>query len=199
MKGMNLSRAMVVVLLSVPLMLAASVPVASAKTWTDEISRFSLELPRKWTLEESKVVSDRETFEKQLPDVDFSSFSDDELISRQYKFTNPKEKVSVYIVLSPSVAGMNARQVFDTVTASLPGAGLIDLVPEGVVADLEVNGHPARWGIYRGILEGTSILLFSYVGAVELEKGAISFLIMLSEANRKKLAGTVEKMFKSIR
>ncbi len=172
-------------------------------TWEEKDGRFSLDLPKKWKFKEQKTILTPDAIKKEVrkkePDADFSGYSDEDLTGIQYKFTSKKHKASVYVVFSPPVSELTAGETFNDIISTLPDAGLTDIAPVGDVVDLDVNGNPARWGVYRGLIAGTTIPLYTFAGGVVVEKGTMNFMIMLSEGKKEKLSGEIESMFQSIR
>jgi hypothetical protein len=66
---------------------------------------------------------------------------------------------------------------------------------------LEINGNPARWGIYSGAVEaqGTKVNLHGLLGAVVLDEGGIYFMSFLNDFNREEWEEPLTKVFHSIR
>ncbi len=190
------------VALAVVLSALVCTSASAGATWKDEGGRFTMELPKKWKMEENTIIMGPEAIKETVlvtePDADFSDYTDEDLTVEKFKFSNKKQKASVYIVFSPAAAEIGHEEMFQDTLDSLPESGLTDIAVTGDIKDLSVNGHPARWAIYRGLVEGTTIALYGHIGAVSLEKGTLSFFAMLSESKSKDLAADLEGMFKSL-
>lgn len=71
----------------------------------------------------------------------------------------------------------------------------------GFIKDMTISGHPARWGVYSGLVElrGNMVKLYALLGAVSLDEGGIYFQSYLNEDAMKAVGQSVEKAFRSIR
>ncbi len=76
-----------------------------------------------------------------------------------------------------------------------------DAVPDGDVLDQQVNGQPARWGVYRGTVTkgGSSVKLYYFVGAAVLKEGGLYLTGATAEATRAQMQPLYEKLYQSIR
>jgi hypothetical protein len=71
----------------------------------------------------------------------------------------------------------------------------------GFIKDMTISGHPARWGVYSGLVEhgGAMVKLYALLGAVSLDEGGIYFQSYLNEGAMKAVGQSVERAFRSIR
>lgn len=154
--------------------LACSGAVHAQNSFEDLRGRFSLDLPEGWKL---------------VPQ------------ENEYVYVFKGKGIEQVVVFFDPDARDRAKlfsQAEETLRVSLPNAA-----PEGAVVDLEVNGNPARWGVYRGTTEAGSpkvvVALVGLLGSVVLREGGIYFLSVLNDNSRKQWGEKLQKVFQSIR
>jgi hypothetical protein len=79
---------------------------------------------------------------------------------------------------------------------------LKNLVPEGKLTDLMVNGHPSQWEVLAGTTtapNGVKVRLYALLGGVMLRGGGVAFQSYLHDGNRKTIEGIVKSAFATIR
>ena len=101
------------------------------------------------------------------------------------------------------IEGQTDRSALCQVGEGVIKQNLTGAAPEGDIVDLEVNGNPGRWGVYRGTVQagGQAVPLFGLVGCVVLAQsaGGVFFVSILNQGSRQQLGPAIQKAFESIR
>lgn len=77
---------------------------------------------------------------------------------------------------------------------TLRASGLTNPVLDGGLLDMSVNGHPARWGVYK-----SGKLLGSLLGAVSLGENGLYYISVMAQSALTKWKDRLEKSFQTIR
>jgi hypothetical protein len=122
---------------------------------------------------------------------------------------HPQEEETVYTFgegenigfVMQYVPGKTDRETLFSMGVNMFKSSIPEAKPEGDVIDQEVNGHPARWGVYEGEVEamGMKITLLGLIGGLVLDEGGIVFFASTSPSSRDKMESLIKEAFHSIR
>ena len=141
-------------------------------TYEDLNGRFTLDLPAGWKLAPQK----------------------NEYV---YQFTGDGSEQIVLIYLPDAD---DRAELFSNAVENMQSS-VADAAPQGDVVDLDVNGNPARWGIYSGTVKagGTKVIIHGLLGSVVFNDGGIYFVSFLNDNNRGEWEEPLTQVFQSIR
>ncbi|HWR71811.1 MAG TPA: hypothetical protein VN604_01435 [Nitrospirota bacterium] len=144
----------------------------AANTFEDPKGRFAIDLPSGWKL---------------APQTD----------ETVYVFKG--DDMSIIIEYDPTQG--DAGALFAKGVTTLKASGLPNASPAEEIKDLTVNGNNARAGLHADEVAYGSlkVKLYGMLGSVVLKKGGISFLTILGDSSLKKMRGTIETAFHSVR
>ncbi|RJQ78990.1 MAG: hypothetical protein C4519_11625 [Desulfobacteraceae bacterium] len=145
---------------------------APADAYEDLRGRFVIDLPEGWQLQ---------------PQTD----------DRVYVFKKDGDSIILEYVLHTSDPG----ELLKKALATLGLSGLKKPVLEGDLESLSINGHPARWGMYKSEMAvgGTQVTLFSRLGCVSLDEHGVYFMSIFNQTRKAELSRPLAKAFQSIR
>jgi hypothetical protein len=153
------------------------VPLSTAvgqNTYEDLQGRFAFELPEGW-----EMVLERLN------------------IVYQFKGEHSARMVLTYLDGETDLAGAFADQVDNATSAGFT------VPPPGSVADMTLNGCPARWAEYSSELDadGATVQMFLYIGAVvdEAAGGAVQYMALMSPTDRGRYADDLKHSFETLR
>ena len=120
----------------------------------------------------------------------------------------PQQEDTVYVFKGSGVENIiiqyvpnetSVSKLFKMSVDTFRQAGIPNAEPDGAIKDMNVNNHPGRWGFYKGEYSGNKVKLNAALGAVALKDAGVSFVSVLSDASRGKMAKIIEQSFQSIR
>jgi hypothetical protein len=105
------------------------------------------------------------------------------------------EGKTIIIECVPSVS--DAAELLKKALTTVRLSGMADPVSHGDVLEMTLNGFPARWGIFRGMLSGVE--LAALCGAAAIGETGLYFLSFINVSELTAWRSRLEKSFQSIR
>jgi len=153
------------VIFSVLALLAVASISRAQTTYEDPQGRFAIDLPKGWQLD------------PQTEDILFVFKGEGKSIIIEY------------------VSGVNdAGALMKKAQATLVASGLTNPVLDGDLMEMTINGHPARWGVYK-----SGKLLASLCGTAILGDNGLYFMSIMAAGAVTSWKDRMEKSFQSIR
>ena len=139
--------------------------VGAQTTYQDKLGRFVIDLPDGWQI---------------APQTDDNAFV----------FQGDGKSIIIEYIPETNDPG----QLMKKAESSLRASGLTNPVPEGVFLEMTVNGHPARWGVYK-----SGKLLSSLTGTIALGSDGLYYMSIMAQSAVGSWKDRIEKSFQSIR
>ncbi len=137
-------------------------------TYDDPQGRFAIDIPKGWSLS---------------PQTD------------EKVFVFQGEGKSIIVEYVPGMS--DVADIFKKAETTVRLSGMAKPALEGEMAEMAVNGLPARWGVYKGVISG--VVLNALCGGVANGENGLYFLSFVSIADMPDWKGKLEQAFRSIR
>lgn len=148
--------------------LSLVVNAGAQTTYEDPQGRFAIDIPKGWQL---------------APQTD----------DKVFVFNG--EGKSIIVECVPGMS--DPAEVLKKAEATIRLSGMAKPALEGEIAEMSVNGLPARWGIYKGSMSG--VVLNALCGGVVNGENGLYFLSFASVADMPAWKSKLERAFQSIR